>query len=248
MLLPISGSRTLPAYWSALGCFMISQTSSLWYGLAKRVVVVGDADRALDPPVRRVQAVGVVLALEDHRVARRAVVEPAGLGDLVDQLVVGVDPDVAALGVVVVVGELPVDDLGQPARHRDRQRAAGAQHPDQLLDRVDVGVDVLEHLGRDDPVELAVGERQLQRVALLDVGLGARGHLARPPSSRRRARARRPARRRPCRRRHVGAAAVHLERVASAAAAHVEHPVARAQPQPVEVNGQHWCSPPALAR
>ena len=88
--------------------------------LGERVVVVVDADRALDPPVRRVQAVGVVLALEDHRVAGRAVVEPAGLGDLVDQLVVGVDPDVPALGVVVVVGELPVDDLGQPARHRDR--------------------------------------------------------------------------------------------------------------------------------
>ena len=38
---------------------------------------------------------------------------------------------------------------------------------------------------------------------------------------------------------HVGAAAVHLERVPAGAAAHVEHPVARAQPEPVEINGQH---------
>ena len=38
---------------------------------------------------------------------------------------------------------------------------------------------------------------------------------------------------------HVTAAAVHLERVPPGAAAHVEHPVARAQPEPVEVNGQH---------
>ena len=37
---------------------------------------------------------------------------------------------------------------------------------------------MLEHLGRDDPVELAVGERQLEGVALLDVGLGAVGDLA----------------------------------------------------------------------
>ena len=132
---------------------------------------------------------------------------------------------------------------GQPARHRDGQGAARAQHPHQLLDRVDVGVDVLEHLRGDDPVELAVGERQLQRVALLDVGLGARGHLAgllhrveqvahagelvgvHVEGD------------------HVRAAAVHLEGVPAGAAAHVEHPVARAQPEPLEVNGQHVCSP-----
>ena len=34
MLFPISGSSTLPAYCSALGFFMISHTSSLWYALA----------------------------------------------------------------------------------------------------------------------------------------------------------------------------------------------------------------------
>src|SRR5690606_26519732 len=43
-------------------------------GPCQRVSVVGDAHRALDPPVRRVQAVGVVLALEDHRVAGLTVV------------------------------------------------------------------------------------------------------------------------------------------------------------------------------
>ena len=205
----------------------------------ERVVVVGDADRALDPPVGRVQAVGVGPAGEDHRVTGRAVVGATRLGDLVDELLGGVDPDVAALGVVVVVGQLPVDDLRQPARHRDRERAARAQHPDELLDRVDVGVDVLEHLGGDDAVELAVGEGQRQRVALLDVGLGARGHLPRVAH-----------RGEPLAHGRelvgvlvegddVGAALVHLERVPTGAAAHVEHAVARAQPEPVEVNGQH---------
>ena len=67
---------------------------------------------------------------------------------------------------------------GSQRGHRDGHGAAGAEHADQLLDRVDVGVDVLEHLCRNDPVELAVGEGQLQRVALLDVGLGTVRHLA----------------------------------------------------------------------
>ena len=102
---------------------------------------------------------------------------------------------------------------------------------------------MLEHLRGDDAVELAVAERQLQRVALLDVGLGALGHLAgllhrveqvahtgqlvgvHVEGD------------------HVSAAAVHLVGVPAGAAAHVEHPVARAQPEAVEVNGQHWGSP-----
>src|SRR5436190_4142360 len=58
--------------------------------LHERVLVVVDTDRALQPPVRRVEAVGVVLALEDHRVAVGAVVGAAALGDLVDQLVIRV--------------------------------------------------------------------------------------------------------------------------------------------------------------
>src|SRR3954453_633542 len=53
-------------------------------GPGERVDVVADADRALDPPVRRVQTVGVLLALEVE----------AGVGELADQLLVGVDPDV----------------------------------------------------------------------------------------------------------------------------------------------------------
>src|SRR3712207_8764028 len=49
-----------------------------------------------------------------------------------------------SLGVVVVLGQPPVDDLGEPARHRDGERAAGAQDPDELPDRSDVVVDVLQ--------------------------------------------------------------------------------------------------------
>ena len=229
MLLPISGLSTSPGELQRLRLLHDVPDQQPVVRLHERVVVVADADRALDPPVRRVQAVGVVLAVELQ----------AGVGQLADQLLVGVDPDVAARGVVVVVGELPADHLGQPARHRDGHRAAGAQHPDQLVDRLDVGGDVLEHLGGDDPVELAVGERQRERVALLDVGLGALGHLAGllhrgeqlehagelvgvlVEGD------------------HVGAAAVHLEGVPAGAAAHVEDPVAGLQAEPVEVNGQH---------
>ena len=247
MLLPMSGSSTLPAYCRALRVLHDLPDQELVVGLGERVLVVGDADRALDPPVRRVEAVGVVLAGEDHRVAGGAVVGAAGLGDLVDELLGGVDADVAALGVVVVVGELPVDDLGQPARHRDRQGAARAQHPDELLDRVDVGVDVLEHLCGDDAVELTVGEGQGERVALLHVGLRAGRHLTGVAHRGEPLADGRELVGVPVEGDDVGATLVHLEGVAPGAAAHVQHPVAGAQPQAVEVNGQHCGSPPALA-
>src|SRR4051794_4490997 len=90
--------------------------------LRERVVVLLDTDGALDPPVRRVQTVRVVTA----------VVDEAGVDGLADQLRVGVDPDVTAGRVVVVVGEFPADDLGQPARDGESDRPAWAQHPDEL--------------------------------------------------------------------------------------------------------------------
>ena len=99
-------------------------------------------------------------------------------------------------------------------------------------------MDVLEHLGRDDPVELTVGERQLERVALLDVRLGALGHLAGLLHGVEQVADAGQLVRVHVERDHVGALAVHLEGVAAAAAAHVEHPVAGRQAQPLEVNGQ----------
>ena len=205
-------------------------------GLRQGVVVVVHADRALDPPVRRVQGVGVVLAVVD---------QPRALG-LGDQLRVGVDADVAAGGVVVVAGELPADGLGEPSRHREGDGAAGPEHPHQLVEGLEVGGDVLEDLGGDDPVELAVGEGQREGVALLDVGLGAVGHLARAPHLRE----------------HVahplelvdvlvegddvGAPAVHLERVPARSAAEVEHPLPRPETESVEVNGEHGPSCPGV--
>ena len=123
--------------------------------------------------------------------------------------------------------------------------AARTEHPDQLVDGLDVSRDVLEDLGGHDPVELAVGERQREGVALLGVGLGAQGHLS------------------GCLHRaehvayggelvgvlverdHVGAATVHLEGVPTRAAAEVEHPLPRLEAEAVEVNGQHsWPLPP----
>ena len=64
---------------------------------------------------------------------------------------------------------------GQPGRHGDGERAARPEHPRQLGDRADVVLDVLEHLGGDDAVERAVGERQAGGVAAqhADEALGA---------------------------------------------------------------------------
>ena len=135
--------------------------------------------------------------------------------------------------------QLPADDLGQPARHREGDRAPGSQHPDQLLDRLDVGRHVLEDLRRDHPVELAVPEGQRQRVALLDVGLRTVGHLAGPAHGREHVAHLGQLVGVLVEGDHVGAAAVHLEGVPAAAAPHVEDAVARPEPEPVEVNGEH---------
>ena len=111
----------------------------------QRMVVVVDADRALQPPVRRVQGVGVVAAGEP---------QPGG-AQLGLQLGGRVDAHVAADRGrrVVLVGQHPVDLLGQPRRHGGRERAARSQHAHQLGDAADVVGDVLEHLRRDDGVE-----------------------------------------------------------------------------------------------
>ena len=102
---------------------------------------------------------------------------------------------------------------------------------------------MLEHLGGHDPVELAVGERQRERVALLDVGLGPAGTSPASLIAREQLAHARQLVGVLVEGDHVGAAAVHLERVPAGAAAHVEDPVAGAQPEPVEVNGQHaFCS------
>ena len=98
---------------------------------------------------------------------------------------------------------------------------------------------MLEHLGGDDSVELAVSERQGQRIALSGVRLGAHRHLA---GLLHRAE---PLADDPqlvgvlVEGGDVGAALVHLEGVAASATTHVEHPVTRSQAQAVEINGQH---------
>ena len=98
---------------------------------------------------------------------------------------------------------------------------------------------MLEDLGGHDPVELAVGERQGERVALLHVGLGTVGHLAGRPHGREEVADPGQLVGVLVEGDHVRAAAVHLERVPSGAAAEVEHPLARPQAEAVEVNGEH---------
>src|SRR3954453_1872454 len=60
----------------------------------ERVPVVVHTDRTLDPPVRRVEPVCMLAALEDQ----------AGGLDLPDEVVTGVDPDMPALDIVVLAG------------------------------------------------------------------------------------------------------------------------------------------------
>src|SRR5690349_7094154 len=93
--------------------------------LAHRRGVVADAVRGLQPPVGRVERVRVV----------RAAQERPGPFELLFELVLPVDADVAAGRVVVLVVERPVDAFGPARRHRDRKPAAGPQHAHEFLDR-----------------------------------------------------------------------------------------------------------------
>jgi hypothetical protein len=166
----------------------------------------------------------------------------SGRGELRDQLLAGVDPHVSTFDLMVGVGQRPAVLLRQPARHGEGHRAAGAEHPHELGDRGPVVGDVLEDLRGDHAVELAVGERHREGVALLDVGLGVGRDLPRLAHRREDVEDAGELVAVLVERDHVGAAAVHLERVPSGAAAHVEHPVAGPEAEPVEVHGQHQAS------
>ena len=152
----MSGLRTRSAVRVTNGPLTMSHTSTLWYAATAGLRVVGRAHQAAQPPVRRMQAVRVVMPRRHE--ARR---DEAALEGRTP-----INADVAARRVVVFVGERPVDRLGHAAGHRDRHGATRLQDPGQLSHGGDVVRDVLEHLGRNDPVERPVGKGQGERVTL----------------------------------------------------------------------------------
>src|SRR5215813_11861661 len=86
-------------------------------------------------------------------------------GEFGDELAAREDPDVTALDVVIVVRKAPADPLRQPGGYGYRRHSAGPQDPGDLVHRALVGRQVLKHLGGDDLVERAVGERDTGSVA-----------------------------------------------------------------------------------
>ena len=159
-----------------------------------------------------------------------------------------VDAHVPAGSVVVAVVDRPRHPLGEARRHGDGQPSAGSQDAHQFGDRLLVTPEVLEHLRRDDAVEGVVGEREAQRVtvdlAAVDVAvLRIAGNLA--GFDHRTAY-------RPyvlqfgsvvVERDHGRAVPQCRERVAPAAAPHVEESVAGAQAEAIEVDGEHQAAP-----
>src|SRR5215470_10176774 len=202
-------------------------------GAGQRVAVPVHAHDALQPPVRRVQAVRVVVPAD---------LEPSG-AQLGLQFGPGVDAHVAAWRVVVVVGQPPADPLRQPGGHGHREQAAGPQHPGYLGERALVERNVLQHLRGDHPVEGPVAERHGRGVAAYRPRLGRRRRL--------------PGR---CHGRghradlaqltvigverdHLRTAPVRLERVPPGAAAEIKQAVARLDREAAEINGQQGSAP-----
>ena len=170
----------------------------------------------------------------------------AGRLELRAQLRLGVDADVAAFDErrVVLVGERPADPLGQPRGHGDRHGPAGPQHRGRARHGRAVVGDVLEHLGRDDPVEAGVGERQPRAIAVDAVAARASRPAARRHASRRTCAADvLELRRRVVERDHLRASPERLEGVPARAAPEVEDALARLQAEQVVVDGQHRLRP-----
>src|SRR5215470_8549336 len=202
-------------------------------GAGQRVAVPVHAHGALQPPVRRVQAVRVVVPAD---------LEP-GRAELGLQLRLGVDAHVAARRVVVVVRQPPADPLRQPGGHGHGEPPAGPQHPGNLGERAPVERNVFQHLRGDHPVEGAVAERH---------GRGIAAHRPRPGRLRRL-----PGR---CHGRghaadpaqltvigvegdHLRAAPEGLESVPPGAAAEIEHAVAGLDGEAAEIDGQQGSAP-----
>ena len=132
---------------------------------------------------------------------------------------------------------------GKAARDGDGHRSARSQHAGQLAHGRSVVGDVLEHLRRDDAVEGPVRERQRQRIALDRRGRVIGSQLADLDHG---------ADRRPDLGHLIGTGIERDDRsspprcfegVASETASEVEQQVARADPQPVVVDGQHEAAP-----
>ena len=172
----------------------------------------------------------------------------AGPAQLGLQLQARIDTHVAARHLVVLTGQSPADPLRQPAWHRDGGDAARLQHPGDLVHGLLVVEDVLEDLGRDDPVERGIGERH--RGGITGHGRAACRGGGLPLGTHRLARARHR-----CQlpgiqveRHHVRAAPVRLERMPPGTAAHVQDAGSGGEPEPAVVDGQQGFVPPAMAR
>src|SRR5215469_14490628 len=116
--------------------------------------VVVRADETAQPPVGRVQSVGVLGAgnLQPRR-------RKPGL-----QVVTPIDPNVAAGPFVVAVRERPAHALREPARHAHREGSAPSKHSGDLEDGSSVGRNVLQNLRRDYVVEALLGKGEIPRV------------------------------------------------------------------------------------
>ena len=107
---------------------------------------------------------------------------------------------------------------------------------------------LLEHLGGDDPVEAAVGERHVARVAVLHLPLPAGADLALELHRAEHGLHVGEVGLVAVERRHVGPAAQHLEAVPTLAAPDVEHGGARGDRELLEVDGDHALVSRGMAR
>lgn len=143
------------------------------------------------------------------------------------------------VGGVVLVAERPADLLGQPGGDGDGDGAAGLEDPGQFAGRGGVVGDVLHDLGAHDAVEGVVGEGQAGAVAVDGGGRGVGGDLARLGHGVEQTRDVLEVGQAVVEGHDVGAAAEHLEGVASGTGPHVQDQVAGVQAQAGEVDGEH---------
>lgn len=117
--------------------------------------VAGKSDQTFEPPVRRVQGVGMVSVIRSGRTGR----PQQGA-----QLPAMVNADVSACGAGIFGRNSPADPLRPAPRNTYGQNASRLDHPQDFGGGGAVIPDMFEHFRADDPVEGAALKRQPQDI------------------------------------------------------------------------------------
>jgi len=108
-------------------------------------------DKALQPPIRGMEAVGIMVPAWNQAFPFQKV----------EQRFLLIDTDMSIFGVVVIAGKCPADSLGQILWNTDNKVLTRFQDPDGFRDCGLLVMKMFKNLRTDDKVKIIVSERQV---------------------------------------------------------------------------------------